>query len=366
MMQDHAESLGSSGNQGGNHQRLQHPPPVNDPSYPSPAQIDAVSHRNTGSNSFASVYPGAHAQREQGAPSERARQFAKALGWFSVGLGVAQLLAPHNMSRALGVRQRPVLMRAIGAREIAAGVGLLQQRKPTGWLWARFAGDAMDLALLGAAARSPTSRRNRLGVAAAAVAGLALVDLLASVEHTQQNRSMVGGDGAIHLYKTITINRTPEECYRFWHDFENFPRFMKHLQSVQITGENRMHWIARAPAGSSVKWDAELVADQPGQFIAWRSLEGADIENEGTVRFQATPGGHGTIMRVEMQYRPPLGATGALVAKLFGEEPDMQIDEDLRRFKWLIETGEIPTTVGQSAGPRGILNRLLWRKGAPG
>jgi uncharacterized membrane protein len=365
MMQDHAASPGSASGPGGIPQGANtHPAPQDhrpDPAF-SPGYVHTGSNGSVGGTS---VYtPNDHHARSYG--SRRARQFAKALGWFSIGIGLAQLLAPRGVSRTLGVQDRPMVMRALGARELVAGVGILQKRRPTGWLWARVAGDAMNLALLGAAARSPSMQRNRLTITAAAVAGIALVDVLTSVEHTSQRESLIGSDGAIHLYKTITINRTPTECYRFWHDFENFPRFMKHLESVQITGENRMHWVARGPAGSSVAWDAELVADQPGQYLAWRSLEEADIDNEGTVRFQAGPGGRGTIVQVELQYRPPLGAAGALVAKLFGEEPEMQIDEDLRHFKWLIETGEIPTTVGQSSGPRGVLNRLVWRKGAPG
>jgi uncharacterized membrane protein len=118
--------------------------------------------------------------------------------------------------------------------------------------------------------------------------------------------------------------------------------------------------------GGSVEWDAEVTVDQPGELLAWHSVEGADVDNAGTVRFEPAPGRRGTIVRIDLQYSPPGGAAGALVAKLFGEEPSQQIDEDLRRFKWLIETGEIPTTVGQPSGPRDPLTRLLIRKGEPG
>ncbi|NEX63184.1 SRPBCC family protein [Noviherbaspirillum galbum] len=354
-MQDHAASPGSPGIRRPDSQPLLSQQTAFPPSG---IHADSRSPRHAPVHGVAYNAPGQEASR--------ASQFANALGWFSIGLGLAQLLVPRRLSQAIGVPDSPVVMRALGAREIAAGVGLLQKEKPTGFLWARVAGDAMDLALLGAAARSGNAQRNRIALAAAAVAGIALVDLLTSVEHTQQNQTLVSADGAVHVFKTITINRTAEECYRFWHDFENFPRFMKHLQSVEITGENRMHWVAKGPAGTSVAWDAELVADQPGRYLAWRSLEGADVDNEGTVHFEPASGGRGTVVRVELQYRPPMGAAGALVAKLFGEEPEMQVDEDLRRFKWLIETGEIPTTVGQTSGPRGVLNRLLWRKGAPG
>jgi len=300
--------------------------------------------------------------------SDRADQMAKALGWFSIGLGLAQLIAPRGVSRAIGVQDSPRLMRTLGAREIASGVGILSQRRPANWLWARVAGDAMDLALLGAAARSRHSLRERIGWASAAVAGIAVLDLLSSIDNTQRKQMGQGPtvSGEVLLEKSITVNRPPEECYRFWHDFTSFPRFMKHLESVEITGGNRMHWKAKGPAGSSVEWDAELVADEPGRHLAWRSLEGSQVDNEGVVRFEPAPGGRGTILRVLMRYRPPGGLAGAMVAMMFGEEPSQQIDEDLRRFKWLIETGEIPTTVGQASGERGAVTRALLKKGKPG
>ena len=300
--------------------------------------------------------------------SDRAEQLAKALGWFSIGLGLAQLIAPRDVSRAIGVRESPKLMRSLGAREIASGVGILSQRRPANWLWSRVAGDAMDLVLLGAAARAPGSLRNRLGWATAAVAGVAVLDLLSSIDNTQRKQMGQGPTvtGEVRLEKSITVNRSPEECYRFWHDFTAFPHFMKHLESVELTGDNRMHWKAKGPAGSTVEWDAELIADEPGQHLAWRSLEGSQVDNEGVVRFEPASGGRGTILRVMMSYKPPGGLAGALVAKMFGEEPSQQIDEDLRRFKWLIETGEIPTTVGQSSGERSTTARLLLRKGKPG
>lgn len=300
--------------------------------------------------------------------SDRAEQLAKALGWFSIGLGLAQLIAPRGVSRAIGVQERPTVMRALGAREIVSGVGILSQRRPANWLWARVAGDVMDLAMLGAAARSPNKLRNRLGWATAAVAGIAVLDLLSSIDNTQRKQMGQGPTvtGEVRLEKSIAVNRTPEECYRFWHDFESFPRFMKHLESVRLTGDNRMHWVAKGPAGSTVEWDAELVADEPGQHLAWRSLQGSQVDNEGVVRFEPVPGGRGTLLRVMMRYSPPGGIAGALVAKMFGEEPSQQIDEDLRRFKWLIETGEIPTTVGQPSGERGAITSLLFRKGQPG
>lgn len=299
------------------------------------------------------------------ADAGRAEQLAKLLGWFSIGLGIAQLLAPRGVSRAIGVGERPRTMRAVGAREIASGIGILARPRQASWLWARVAGDAMDLAMLGLASRFTHSQRRRVSLATAAVAGVAVLDILSSIKNQSQAHSGMDS-GALHVEKSIAISRPAEECYRFWHDFESFPRFMKHVESVRLTGDNRMHWKAKAPAGASVAWDAELTADEPNRYLAWRSLEGSQIDNAGTVRFEPAPGGRGTIVRVMLQYHPPGGKAGALIAKLFGEEPSQQIDEDLRRFKWLLETGEIPTTIGQSSGTRGVVERLLFRKGAPG
>lgn len=287
---------------------------------------------------------------------------AQALGWFSIGLGLAQLVAPRKMSRAVGAGERPRLMRAIGMREVASGVGILTQRRPTGWLWSRVGGDVMDLALLGAAAGSATAPRRRLGMLGAALAGIALVDLLTSMKAPEHEPL----GGAVEFEKTMVVNKSPEECYRYWRDLEGLPRFMRHLESVRVIDERLSHWTAKGPLGYRVEWDSELQADEPGSFMGWRSQPGSEVETEGSVRFESAPGGRGTLVHVWMRYRPPGGAAGALVAKLFGAEPSRQIDDDLRRFKWLIETGEVPTTVGQPSGARGAWNRYVVRKGAAG
>ncbi|HYY55860.1 MAG TPA: SRPBCC family protein [Pyrinomonadaceae bacterium] len=162
----------------------------------------------------------------------------------------------------------------------------------------------------------------------------------------------VSADRGIRVEKSITINKSPEELYRFWRSFENLPRFMNHLESVTTAGEGRSHWVARAPAGTTVEWDAEVYNEKEGELIAWRSLDGADVDNAGSVRFEPATGGRGTTVRVTLRYDPPGGALGAAFAKLFGENPEQQIEEDLRRFKQVMETGETPTTEGQPSGSR--------------
>jgi uncharacterized membrane protein len=159
-----------------------------------------------------------------------------------------------------------------------------------------------------------------------------------------------GGRQRIEVVKAMTINRSAEELYRFWRNFENLPRVMRHLESVTVQDERRSHWIVKGPADRHVEWDAEIVNEKANQLIAWQSCEGADIDHWGAVRFAPAPGGRGTEVTVELEYEPIAGSFGAMIAKLFGEEPAQQIEEDLRRFKQLMEAGEVPTTEGQPRG----------------
>lgn len=164
-----------------------------------------------------------------------------------------------------------------------------------------------------------------------------------------ENVSVPAGRG-IRVEKAVTISRSPEELYRFWRNFENLPRFMNHLESVRVTGEKTSHWVAKAPASTSVEWDAEIYNEKENELIAWRTLEGADVASAGSVHFESAAAGRGTVVRIVLRYDPPAGKLGAFVARLFGENPEQQIDEDLRRFKQLIETGEVATTEGQPSG----------------
>ena len=165
-------------------------------------------------------------------------------------------------------------------------------------------------------------------------------------------------EDTITISKAVTIGLPPEELYAFWRPLKSLPRFMDHLESVTLQGDGRSHWVAKGPAGSHVKWDAEMTEDVPGRRLAWRSLEGSQIHNEGQVDFRAAPGDRGTEVQVTLTYRPPAGRLGASVARLLGEEPAVQIGEDLRRLKRLLEVGELPTTEGQSSGRQTPLGKL--------
>ena len=166
-----------------------------------------------------------------------------------------------------------------------------------------------------------------------------------------QAASIPAGQG-VKVTRAVTINRSPEDLFRFWRNFENLPRFMTGLVSVKTMGK-RSHWVARGPLGKQVEWDAEIITEEPNRLIAWRSLEGSEVATAGSVHFTPAPGGRGTEVRVEMKYDPPAGKVGALIAKLFGEDPARQIQEDLRRFKQLMETGEISHSEPPLAAPRG-------------
>jgi uncharacterized membrane protein len=188
------------------------------------------------------------------------------------------------------------------------------------------------------------------------VLGVAALDVLCAQELSRKQGHMTE-DGAIRVIQSVVVNRPAEDIYRFWRDVENLPRFMYHLQSVRSTSPGRSHWVTRAPGGTTVEWDAEITADHTNELIAWRSLEGSQIENAGTVRFEPRPAGRGTIVRVELEYRPPGGMAGAAFAAVFNESPHQQLHDDLRRLKQVLETDEIVRSDGSPDGTGSVWQR---------
>jgi uncharacterized membrane protein len=273
-----------------------------------------------------------------------AERVARGLGWLSIGLGLAQITAPRGVARMIGVDDDEAnrnTMVAIGVRELASGVGILTRERPAGPVWTRVGGDVMDLALLGRALRSDYVQRNRVAAATAAVVGVTILDVLTG-------RSLARDSGThparrprgIQVRKAITIDRPRDEVYRFWRNFENLPRFMQHLERVRVLDARRSRWTARVPAGASVEWTAELIDDRPNELIAWRAVDGAEVPNTGSVQF--APASHGgTAVLVDLRYQPPGGRLAAVVAKLFGEDPEIQVGSDLRRLKQVLELGEV-------------------------
>ena len=167
-------------------------------------------------------------------------------------------------------------------------------------------------------------------------------------EHPRQV-SVPYGKG-IRVEKSVTINSTPERLYSFWRNFENLPRFMDHLESVQVLDSKRTKWSAKGPARIRAEWEAEVINEVPNELIGWRSVDGSRVDNAGSVHFSPATGGRGTEVKVVLRYDPPGGIIGAAFAKLFGEDPKHQIGEDLRRLKQIIETGEVATIENQSTG----------------
>ena len=154
----------------------------------------------------------------------------------------------------------------------------------------------------------------------------------------------------VRVEKAVTINASPEELYRFWRRFENLPLFMHNLEKVEVHDEKRSRWVAKGPAGTLVEWEAEIINEVPNELIGWRSVEGSQVDNAGSVHFTPAPAGRGTEVKVVLRYDPPAGVMGARISKILGEDPAMNVQEDLRRLKRLVETGEIPTTDGQASG----------------
>jgi uncharacterized membrane protein len=192
------------------------------------------------------------------------------------------------------------------------------------------------------------TRRSPLGYALAAGGG-ALAYAGASAARTQRvPRTNV----------SVTINASPDEVYRFWKDYENLPRFMRHLESVTVESGRRTHWKAIGPMGTRVEWTAETVDDRPGELISWRSLPDSDIEVEGTVSFREAPAGRGTVVTANIIYGSSKAQAGHILSKLVGKSPRFMMEQDLRRLKALLETGEIPTIEGQSHGPRDTMTAI--------
>lgn len=153
----------------------------------------------------------------------------------------------------------------------------------------------------------------------------------------------------ICVEKSVVIDRSPEELYRFWRNLENLPQFTTHLKSITVLDDKHSHWVAEAPAGMKVEWDAEIINDVPNELIGWRSLPDSDIPNAGSVHFDKMGEGHGTLVRIELEYMPPGKQIGAALAKLSNTAPSQTIEQDLRRFKQLMETGQVTAGAQQPA-----------------
>jgi len=269
-------------------------------------------------------------------------RLTQGLGWFSIGLGLAEIFAPGPVSALIGVRDRTktrTILRLYGLRELAAGIGILSRPRPAGWLWARVAGDAVDLTSL---VKALDGRRNDRGLIAfgiTSVVGVTIADVYCARALDEQRRQTGESQEDTRVARSIIVDKSIEEAYNYWRDFENLPRFMDYLQSVRYTGDRRTHWIARGPAGTNVEWDAEITADEPNRRIAWQTLPGSTFRNAGSVRFERAPGDRGTMVYVEVDFSSNPGA--AALGTILHMDLGRRIAHDLRNFKRMLELGEI-------------------------
>ncbi len=199
------------------------------------------------------------------------------------------------------------------------------------------------IAAVGGLGLYTSNRRNRTGDTRASLGKDALTrSALPSVGRSYEARA------------SFAINCSPDKAYRFWHDFENLPHFMQYVEAVNVTDSKHVEWTAIGPRDAKIHWTAEIIEDRENERIAWRSLPGSEIETRGFVEFRAPDNGRGTVVTAAIQYRPPAGALGRAFALIMGKDPQFTVREDLRRFKALLEAGEISTTQSQSHGPRGL------------
>jgi len=248
----------------------------------------------------------------------------RGLGLFSIGLGIAELAAPNQLARWMGVDDcgsTVPILRAFGAREALTGIGLLAKPQAAMGPWARVIGDALDMAYLTWAFNEKSVGKRRTVIALGIVAGALAIDTYAAM----RRRRMFFGNP---IRRTITIDRTPQEVYALWRDFERAPEFMTWVEAVQDLGDGRSHWKVRSPAGVAFEFDSEVIEDIPGQKIAWRSLPGAAVHNRGQVMFAPAIGGRGTDVFLDMQVTPVLAKTVA----------SEKAKQDLQNLKTLLES----------------------------
>jgi uncharacterized membrane protein len=252
-------------------------------------------------------------------------KLGKGLGWFSIGLGLAELIAPRHLARLIGIDEdgkAPLVLRLFGLREIAAGAMLLNKPTDPKGGWNRAIGDVMDLAALGIAMRNSTSRGRNL-FAIGNILAVGALDVLHGVRETRRKM----GDP---VRRAITVGVEPARAYKLFRQLELLPQYMTWVKSVEDLGDGQSHWVVKTPAGE-IEYDAEITEDVPNRKIAWRSLANATVPNRGCVEFLDAPGGRGTEVIVEMQVAAPLGKTIAT----------QEAQGDLHRFKQVLELGEV-------------------------
>jgi uncharacterized membrane protein len=322
-------------------------------SYPTREQSVLSVGADTSSTAMTLQKPAGDPRKRDTSTTNGAHTLARALGWFSIGLGLTELLAPRKLGRAIGFSENDIaLLPLMGLREIATGAGVLAPKNPRLGIRARVAGDLIDLALLNRAFQSPDSAPDRVLAAAAAVAGVTALDVLCAVQLPSETQPITP------VRASVAINRSAEELYTFFRNFGNLPRVFQHVSDVQAPSDRRSHWVVTGPAGAKLEWDAEITEEVPNESLRWRALPNSDVDAEGRLVLKQLPQGHGTLVTLEVQY-PARGARARVISKVFDVALEQRIKNDLRRWKQLMETGEIATTEGQPSGKRSFISRRL-------
>jgi uncharacterized membrane protein len=262
--------------------------------------------------------------RKRRVASSSPAKIARGLGWFSVGIGIAQILAPRLVSRIAGLPLPPALTVACGVRELVCGIGILTQEQVRPWMQARVAGDALDLAAFGAALLVPGADRPRIAVSTAVVAGVTALDLHCSRELAKDRRR----PAPRQLSVSVNVERSPAELYRFWRDLTNLPRVMPRIESIQVLDDAHSHWVMRTAEGERIEWDSELIDDVADERLAWRSVDGSAVFDAGSVQFVRAAAG--TEVKIDLLYQPPADSFGGAVWMLFGMDPaaEGRLDSD--------------------------------------
>jgi len=277
-----------------------------------------------------------------------AERAATALAWFSIGLGAAELIAPRAVARLAGIREPRGIsgaIRALGARELANGAAILANPRQPAWLWSRVAGDGLDLWMMQRARQRRGVKDARFKAASAAVMAVTAADLMVAQRLTTLERQQSAAPPRLEIVRAVTINRANHEVYRFWREFTNLPRVMRGIEAIDVIDDRHSHWRLRVPGGVRVEWDAEIVDERENERITWRA-EGPVVAHMGSVMFTPAPGARGTQVVARFEYEPRGGPLGSNIAWLMDGLFEDQVQEDLRRCKQFLETGEIPLSDG--------------------
>ncbi len=278
---------------------------------------------------------------------QTSHRVAKALGWFSLSLGLTELLSGKRLDRYLGTGGHEGTLRLLGLREIAAGAIILAQKEPSAAsVWSRVGGDVIDLIFLGKALEEQRNRtkRERLEIATATVVAVTALDVLCAWQLSRKSSSDAPAEeDATRVETNVTIGRSAEELFTLWQDPQTLPQVMGHFATVTTQADGRAHWTVNGPVKTSLQWDSQIVQEEPGRLLRWYSTRGAKVPNGGSITFSPATGGRGTVATLQIDFDPPGGSFGKGAAKVLGIVPQVLADKALRRFKALAEAGEIPT-----------------------